>query len=730
MTPQTPPWTHDGRVKFSVSREGGHKIDECDKIQARTPNPNPRTPPPESQPLPRKRAAAKSIKGQPKSKKPKFQHPVYDDEEDFDDAVVDDAIVDDSASDDDDGDDDESQDVVSPEVQQSIRLRKNLTANKPEPFGQPPMFARTRGGLCDTVHQFKSNQGSGYRNKSRGGLSMYFGFLCDGGVYERDYFSDQVIICTIGGGREKDANGKMVLAKDHKEDHQFAMAAMNAMKNNQAVIACVGQSNTKFPVKLSHYYIVLGWFHITDVWFDKYEKSCWVFRAEAINLITRPHWSVKAAPFVASSPSAPRAPIMKCATCKKTTKEIYTVGWFCMTPKCKSYFQQSGQVVPLENLQYSEVFLQERTQFQGQVPSEIAPVFPKNLISGPATKDLNAEIKQGFVCPVCNCCSRRIRWNSFNCENPGCGVEYNIPRRVLTVSESCKKPNQAMIKGFFNGGVTRITVPIGGYEVDIYGIPDAEGNLNDCYTFHFKSNKIVNSKPFGPDDIFSTLQREDLNLKRCPVRTAGHVVEMVTNHFTKNYGATYKFFVPQESDGFDVAPDVMLRILMRNTWAAKTAMEYLGADYIAPNELLSLGYQKSNQINYHNDGEDTLGPTVTSLSLGGGAVMKWRRKKVLAGKGKNKQEPRKASKDILQIYLQHGDFMVMTGGEFQKYIEHCVIPDGELRFASTARTILCERIADPAEREHAIKAGIIPARATKFLYNGDAVLSTSGSAAS
>lgn len=40
----------------------------------------------------------------------------------------------------------------------------------------------------------------------------------------------------------------------------------------------------------------------------------------------------------------------------------------------------------------------------------------------------------------------------------------------------------------------------------------------------------------------------------------------------------------------------MLRILMRNTWAAKTAMEYLGADYIAPNELLSLGYRKNNQI--------------------------------------------------------------------------------------------------------------------------------------
>ncbi|KAL5325169.1 hypothetical protein ACEPPN_006292 [Leptodophora sp. 'Broadleaf-Isolate-01'] len=712
MAPHILPWVHPGLVKVSISGSISHAIKECDKIESRPPQSS-LTPPPEPHSLPRKRATAKSSKGQPKSKKAKVQH----------------AVVDDAVSDDDD--ESESQDFVSPGVQQSIKQRENLTADKPEPFGQPPMFARTRGGLCETIHQFKSNQGSGYRNKSRGGLSMYYGFLCDGGVYERDFFGDQVIICTIGGGREKDANGKMVLAKDQKEDHQFAVAAINAMNNNQAVIACVGQSNTKFPVKLSHYYSVLGWFHITDVWFDKYEKSCWVFRAEAVDLVTRPHWSVKATPFVASTPSAPRAPILKCNFCKKTTKEIYTVGWLCMTPKCKSYFQQSGKAVPLENLHYSEVFLQERTQFQGQVPAEIAPVFPGNLTSGPATKDLNAEIKQGFVCPVCNCCSRRIRWNSFTCENPGCGVEYKIPRQVLTVPEACnKKPKPATVKGFFKSGVTRVTVPIGGYEVDIYSMPDARGNFNNCHTFHFRSNKTINSKPFGPDDIFSTLQREDLNLKRCPVRTTGRVVEMVTNHFTKNYGATYKFFVPQESDGFDVAPDVMLRILMRNTWAAKTAMEYLGADYIAPNELLSLGYRKNNQIKYHDDGENTLGPTVTSLSLGGGAVMKWRRKKVLAGKGKNKQEPQKASKDILQIYLQHGDFMVMTGDEFQKHLEHCVIPDGELRFASTARTILCERIADPAEREHAIQAGIIPARAAKFQYDGDAVLATGDGASS
>ncbi|KAL2062106.1 hypothetical protein VTL71DRAFT_6372 [Oculimacula yallundae] len=699
--PASPPLGEDSLLKLPVSEATSLEIE---KIEAKDPQPSTATPsttptppitPPSAPKVPsRKRAAAKAHKAEPKSKKAKVQ----------------------KADSDDEGSDAEDDD---PDAQRSITLRPNLTADKPEAFAQPKVFAHTRGGLCDTVHQFKANSAGTYQNKIAG-ASRYLGILCDGGVYPRDHFDDQVVICTTGGGRIKNADGQMVLKADHSPNHQLSRSALNSMAKNQPVIVCIGQSNSKFPVKLNAYYNVLDYFHITDVWYDRYDKSCWCVRLELIDLVNRPAWSVKDLPFNPSTPAAPRAPILTCSSCNKDTKEIYTVGWFCMTPRCNDYYQIGGQLVPLEGLTYTQTFLRERTQFKGRVPAEIAPVFPTELLSGTATVKLNAEIKQGFLCPVCNCCCRRLRWNYFSCETPSCPTSYKIPRKVLSVSEVIQqKPKASEMAGFINSGVTFTTIPMGGYMVDVYNMPTSTGRQQDCYVFHFRSNKVVNSQPGGSDDLFAELQAEDLDLKRQPVKTGGHVVEMVTNNFTKNFGATYKWFVPQDSDSFEASPDAVLKVLMRNTWAAKAAMEHVEAPYVAPNELLLVGYQKKNQMKYHNDGEATLGPTVISLSLGGGAVMKWRRSKIAAANGLPAQ---RASLPILSIYLQHGDFMVMTGAGFQRQFEHAVIPDGDLRFAITTRTILCEKIADPIERAHAIKSGIIPARAADFEYDGDVAL--------
>ncbi|CZT10544.1 uncharacterized protein RAG0_14983 [Rhynchosporium agropyri] len=701
LTPPTSPPLGEGSVlKLPVSQTTGLEIEKIESkgSQPSTTPPSkletPITPPPEPKAKSRKRAATSTSKKQPKAKKVKVQKAGSDDEN----------------SDAEDGD--------GQDAQRAIHLRPNLTADKPEAFSQPLVFAHTRGGLCDTVHQFKANSAGTYQNKIAG-KSRYLGILCDGGVATRDHFDDQVVICTVGGGRIKNAEGQMVLKADHKPTHQLALSALESKIQNQPVVVCIGQSNTKFPVKLDAYYNVLGYFHITDVWYDRYEKSCWVIRLEAVDLLTRPAWSVKALPFVPSTPSATRAPVLTCSSCSRDTKEIYTVGWFCMTPKCDEYYLIGGELVPLEGLQYTQIFLGERSQFMGQVPTEIAPVFPTDLLSGEATVQLNAEIKQGFLCPVCGCCCRRLRWNHFSCETPSCLTVYKVPRKVLTVPEVLQqklKPSE--MESHTGGGVTSSTMPMGGYMVDMYAFPDANGNQQDCYVYHFRSNEIINSQPNGSDELFASLQQEDLDLKRQPVKTGGHVVEMVTNNFTKNFGSTYKWFVPQDSDSFEASPDVVLRVLMRNTWAANSVMEHLEIDYMPPNELLLVGYQKKNQMKFHDDGESTLGPTVTSLSLGGGAVMKWRRKKVGA---------QKASLPILQIYLQHGDFMVMSGVEFQRQFEHAVIPDGDLRFAITTRTILCERISDPKERAYAIKSGIIPARASEFEYDGDMDLSRESS---
>jgi alkylated DNA repair dioxygenase AlkB len=82
---------------------------------------------------------------------------------------------------------------------------------------------------------------------------------------------------------------------------------------------------------------------------------------------------------------------------------------------------------------------------------------------------------------------------------------------------------------------------------------------------------------------------------------------------------------------------------------------------------------------YHDDGEKELGPVVASLSLGAPAVMKWRPKtenKINIKKDKNGSykkdkhgKPAGVKATILELSLEHGDFMVMEGAGIQKYYE-------------------------------------------------------------
>lgn len=105
----------------------------------------------------------------------------------------------------------------------------------------------------------------------------------------------------------------------------------------------------------------------------------------------------------------------------------------------------------------------------------------------------------------------------------------------------------------------------------------------------------------------------------------------------------YKYVVDVDSRPFKGAPDVLLRALGRLTWATKNTVAE--GEFRRPNELLTLGYFDKMSIGvsrkffvfyilgtllicrqYHDDGEESLGPTVATLSLGTKAVMSIRMK--------------------------------------------------------------------------------------------------------
>ncbi|KAL2161356.1 hypothetical protein VTH06DRAFT_8578 [Thermothelomyces fergusii] len=454
-----------------------------------------------------------------------------------------------------------------------------------------------------------------------------------------------------------------------------------------------------------------------------------------------------------------RAPTAICEHCNTPSKEIFTAGWFCLNHKCEHYFVfPTGIAVDLANLAYTDAFLNERTPFTGIIPSVKPPVHDFEGHHG-----TEIALRRGFVCPECGCCSRRIYWKRWVCENKECRYVRNAP--MLPYPEALlRKENEEfderMRKRRIKYGVNENTLGqkdyihdpfatiyhrgylpfsqtlrLGGFQVRQYFLPNSKGQVLGSFSI-FAASKEVISRPNGPDDLFRTLELTDIGLRRNPAAVVGHKLEGYTRHFQQNFGARYKFGVTVQSKGFSEAPDVILRALQRLIWAKHVAVEHSnafvraldpkhgGERAVVPdsgdfNELLALGYMEQDKINYHDDGERELGPVVAALSLGSPSTMRFRPKRNTQFFLPTHQAQGKICyKEVLEVTMKHGDMMVMVGPEIQKVYEHTVEPHGKRRFSLTARYIDPAKMESQEDRDDAAVKGAIPKHAEAFSYDG------------
>jgi hypothetical protein len=68
----------------------------------------------------------------------------------------------------------------------------NLTLDKPEAFGEPPIWANKRQALCKTLPYYRAYQAGAYTSHN-----LVYGFLYDKEVGARDVFTDQVYIARV-----------------------------------------------------------------------------------------------------------------------------------------------------------------------------------------------------------------------------------------------------------------------------------------------------------------------------------------------------------------------------------------------------------------------------------------------------------------------------------------------------------------------------------------------------
>jgi len=128
---------------------------------------------------------------------------------------------------------------------------ENFQQNKPEPVGQPKIWADKRQQLCEALHWYRAYQSGSYIS---GGIAH--GFMFDKEVHDRDKFDEEIIISRAyaccspacytalttfsGGGLTEDENGNMVQITD-QEYSRVAAAAMRSREQRHPVGVIAGE---------------------------------------------------------------------------------------------------------------------------------------------------------------------------------------------------------------------------------------------------------------------------------------------------------------------------------------------------------------------------------------------------------------------------------------------------------------------------------------------------------
>lgn len=212
-----------------------------------------------------------------------------------------------------------------------------------------------------------------------------------------------------------------------------------------------------------------------------------------------------------------------CLSCKETNQEIFTQGWTCLNTSCPNFFNfpchaTLGSTDFVDSFLYSRDFVQKRTRFQGKISQDLVPKLPEVDKIGTVTRGCETVFGEGVVCSSCSGCTRRRKWNRWECEN-GCDWKLLAPPAVTSVKDSLSdKPQKAIELCSPLVQKNQIQVPGGKYDVFEYKLPgEAEGSTAGSI-WHFQANSTVQRQPNGPDDLFRGMQESDLGLDRSAVR--------------------------------------------------------------------------------------------------------------------------------------------------------------------------------------------------------------------
>ncbi|KAF2103765.1 hypothetical protein NA57DRAFT_29427, partial [Rhizodiscina lignyota] len=633
---------------------------------------------------------------------------------------------------------------------------------KPDPVGKPQVWADERQELCESLPYFRSYQGGCYAN-----APYVFGFMFDGGVTERDYTDSDVVIARAGGGRGEDAEtGEVQVVKDQTDGTQ-AKSLQNNINNYNPVAIIAGAQNPTLRCKVQHTYNVLGWFKPTQIWHEKQPKTdipLVRYRFEKLHPSQQSWWAPRGNPDPVELGQLDPPVSQCCSACCKESQQVYIQGWMCLSSTCEAFWKlSSGKEPAHEHLRYDPRFLKQKTVWPYTCePTSLVPPLMQECDDDLLGHNFSRMAAMGAVCEKCGRCNSRIFWERWVCAAPGCDWTYP-PQPAIIPANALVDFYRPFSTGFPGAADTvHPSIPSRSffrynYRIQLYIIPGCG------FVAHLSPNRTALDSAGGPNDIFEELQHADIGLQRRTLSNS-KVKGSRMSSFTMNFGMPYKFVAATSSMSFDDAPNGVLEAKTRMICASKLVIDDLlteiaaeagvaNQEYEQFNECLALAYMEDQSINYHDDGEAGLGPTIATESYGAPGEMRlrmkaihwngvskegnllmaepkpgcknydrrlemWKELEALKGAGRvdevapkasefakelKSKKQRKIADDAVKMHLGHGDIVIMHGDGVQKYYEHSVSHSGKLRFALTCRHIRAEHLKADEKPPYEVK---------------------------
>ncbi|KAI0318869.1 hypothetical protein OF83DRAFT_1113395 [Amylostereum chailletii] len=524
---------------------------------------------------------------------------------------------------------------------------------------KPHVWAQSRQEVCESYDHFRSYQGGVYFNKD-----VARGYLLSAFSSSRDKFHREGRLIISHGGGKAEAfhthNGRMEreAATDQSSEDKSVRALLNNYYSRRPLVLLADDKYALFPYDLTaagYTYVVLGFYWITNAWaecqhveengskvvrfkfaFQWCEEQgdpWWCMRPQSEGT-AGPQSQGEASPAVVKNeetgevflPFSALPNEQRCDRCCRTSIQVYEIGWMCLTPKCPSFWIHEGKM-PTSDLEYSRRFLDTAPVRKGHpcTTDKLLPSPPpSHSVGGVVT---TRQFARGMYCRKCGRLSSRARWDCWECK--GCRAVHRVTGMIRDHKQFWTQLSKL---DFYDHTITRgsgiwaeptrfITFKEDGENrrlmVQTFTLPHNRGKIHII-----PGSVLTNGKANG---IFSEYQemanKGEIDFRRWPMRAHRCRGELLTNYFSQNTGAPYKYVggagrtVPLE-DGPSAVRHA-LRLMKRRIRHA------LGRK-IPFNEVLSAAYMERQKMAFHSDSERGLGPVVASLSLGSVALMHFR----------------------------------------------------------------------------------------------------------